>query len=127
ALAELRGRVEATAAAAERHLDLAPCAAALRTAWEALVGYAAAIATPLSPQALAGATSALRAFGHAVVSWLWLDIALAAKAAGDDAFLTGKIAACRFFFEQETPRVRLWLDLAAAGSDTATALDVEGF
>ncbi|WGU39526.1 MULTISPECIES: acyl-CoA dehydrogenase C-terminal domain-containing protein [unclassified Phenylobacterium] len=58
--------------------------------------------------------------------WLWLDMALAAKAQGEDAFTAGKVAACWFFFEQEMPRVALWLDLAA-GSDIAVALDVEGF
>ena len=56
----------------------------------------------------------------------WLDMALAAKALPADAFTAGKVAACRFFFEQEMPRVALWLDLAA-GSDIANALDVEGF
>lgn len=125
-LAELRARIAATAAAAQSHADLAPCAAALLTAWDQIAAYAGSIATPLSQEALAGATSALRAFGHAVVGWLWLDQALAAKAQGDDAFLSGKVAACRFFFEQEMPRVALWLDLAA-GSDIAVTLDVEGF
>lgn len=126
ALAELRARIEATAAAAQTHPDLAENAQALLAAWEQIAAFAVAIAAPLTPHALAGATSALRAFGHAVVGWLWLDMALAAKALPADAFTAGKVAACRFFFEQEMPRVGLWLGLAA-GSDIATTLDVEGF
>lgn len=132
ALAELRTRMEATAAKAQAHPDLAPCAAALRAAFDRLYAFAGTIETPLSPKALSGATSALRAFGHAVVAWLWLDMATAARtpaaeALGDDAFLAGKVAACRFFFEQEVPRIALWLDLAATGSDSVLAIPDEGF
>jgi butyryl-CoA dehydrogenase len=66
--------------------------------------------------ALANAVPYLQAFGHVVLAWIWLDIALVAQrrlaeACADDrdAFLRGKLQAARYFFAFELPRVEPWL------------------
>ena len=126
ALAQLMARVAATSAKA-RIGDLADCADALDRIWDRLETHARAIVSPLSPQDLFSATQVLRAYGHGVVAWLWLDIALTAAEGPQDAFSEGKRAACRFFFTYELPRIGLWLDAAAAGDSAALSLPMEGF
>lgn len=69
---------------------------------------------------LANASVYLEAFGHVVVSWIWLEQALVAQAAlaratGDDAdFYRGKLAAAAYFFRWELPKVYPQFDLLAA-------------
>jgi hypothetical protein len=69
------------------------------------------------------ATTFLRAFGHLVVGWLWLDQAIVAIGAGDgnDAFYAGKQRACRYFFESEMPKVETWLRLVGSCTDVASS------
>jgi butyryl-CoA dehydrogenase len=60
---------------------------------------------------LANASVYLEAMGHVVVAWMWLRQAVAATSAlgsprGEDAdFYRGKLAACRYFFRWELPRI----------------------
>jgi acetyl-CoA dehydrogenase-like protein/acyl-CoA dehydrogenase-like protein len=58
---------------------------------------------------LANASVYLEALGHVVVAWMWLRQALAATRAGasgaDADFYRGKLAACRYFFRWELPRI----------------------
>src|SRR5437764_620732 len=59
---------------------------------------------------LANASVYLEALGHVVVAWMWLRQALAATRALAGApvaadFYRGKLAACRYFFRWELPRV----------------------
>jgi butyryl-CoA dehydrogenase len=60
---------------------------------------------------LANASVYLEAMGHVVVAWMWLRQAVAAtrglkSARGEDAdFYRGKLAACRYFFRWELPRI----------------------
>ena len=78
--------------------------------------------------ALSHATAHLRAFGHVVLGWVWLELAVAAQAAQQaasrpPAFVAGKLACARYFITHELPLVwhwaapllredRLWLELA---------------
>ena len=73
-------------------------------------------------RALALATPFLFAFGHLVVSWLWLDMAEAATRKRS-AVLPGKIAACRYFYEYEAPLIDAWLAPMTNGSDLTASLD----
>ncbi|MBN8792453.1 MAG: acyl-CoA dehydrogenase [Stenotrophomonas nitritireducens] len=114
-VAQLRARVEATVAASAADARLAPLARQLEATWQRLGAVVAELASAPAPQALEQATSFLRAFGHAVVGWLWLD--MARLCAGDTAFHRGKRAAARWFFAHELPRAALWLDLAATRDD----------
>ena len=76
---------------------------------------------------LANATVYLEAFGHVVVAWMWLEQALVAGRSmrGDvdgDAFYQGKLAACRYFFAFELPKVGPMLDLLASLDDTTLTM-----
>ncbi|MGY8526860.1 acyl-CoA dehydrogenase [Paracidovorax citrulli] len=80
---------------------------------------------------LANASVYLEAFGHTVVAWIWLEQAL--RAAGtlqsleagnrDEDFYRGKLAAARYFFQWELPKVGPQLDLLA--SLDRTTLDMQ--
>ena len=79
---------------------------------------------------LANASVYLEAFGHIVVAWMWLEQALVAgrsmngtgEAGSDDDFYQGKLAACRFFFAFELPKVGPMLDLLASLDDTTLTM-----
>ena len=83
-----------------------------------------------SNRTLANATVYLEAFGHIVIAWVWLEQALVAernmrgRAAhdGDDNFYRGKLAACRYFFAYELPKVGPMLDLLASLDDTTLTM-----
>jgi butyryl-CoA dehydrogenase len=77
--------------------------AATKSAW----------ATGVPEEALANATPYLQAFGHVVIAWMWLDVALAAQSA-DTARRQGTQAACRYFFAYELPLVESWLKVVSA-------------
>jgi butyryl-CoA dehydrogenase len=100
---------------------------ALAAALERLVSATAAVGgLPSVDRMLANATPYLEAAGHVVVAWIWLEQVLAL---GDrtDAFAQGKRQAARFFFRWELPRIGPWLDVVAAGDDTALAMRPEWF
>jgi alkylation response protein AidB-like acyl-CoA dehydrogenase len=123
ALKLLAARVRATVAAAGEHELLAPRARQLQMALQALESATRAAWVEATPeQALANATPYLQAFGHVVLAWLWLDVALAcearlareqADAAALDA-LQGRLAAMRYFFAYELPKIDAWLLVVAA-------------
>ena len=81
--------------------------AATKSAW----------ATGVPEEALANATPYLQAFGHVVLAWLWLDVALAATDATDPAdpsLSDGKLAAMRYFYAYELPKIDAWLAVVAS-------------
>ena len=76
----------------------------------------AAWATGNPEEALANATPYLQAFGHMVLAWIWLEVALAAQASrssGAMRLAPGKLAAMRFFFAYELPKLDAWLGVVA--------------
>jgi butyryl-CoA dehydrogenase len=115
AFVSLVSRIRATIERARADPALAEHAGALTAVLSELHSATrAAWATGNPEEALANATPYLQAFGHTVVAWIWLDVALCAHAklarqAGDVALLQGKLAACRYFFRYELPRVAAWL------------------
>ena len=82
-------------------------------------------------ETLANATPYLQAFGHVVMAWIWLDVALCAQrgmaTASDAALRQGKLAACRFFFRHELPRTAAWLTVVETRDDTCRAMADEWF
>jgi butyryl-CoA dehydrogenase len=91
-------------------------------------------ATARNPErALANATLYLDSLGHVVVGWRWLIQSLAAEralpvaGAADRAFYAGKLAACRFFFRYELPRITPVLALLRSLDDTALSIPDTGF
>jgi hypothetical protein len=58
-------------------------------------------------EALANATPYLQAFGHVVLAWIWLDVALAAAALPRRRRCAGPAGArMRYFFAYELPQDR---------------------
>ena len=84
----------------------------------------AAWATGVPEEALANATPYLQAFGHVVLAWTWLDVALAAQRGLDAGrapgaeFHQGKLAAMRYFFAHELPKVGAWLSVVSSRDAT---------
>ena len=59
---------------------------------------------------LSNAVAYLEMFGHTVLAWIWLKQARAAASdlaagRGDPAYLNGKLAACRYFYAWELPKI----------------------
>ncbi len=83
----------------------------------------AAWSTGVPDEALANATPYLQAFGHTVLAWIWLELALAAKAAQaygqwdqgplGSGFLQGKLACADYFFGFELPKIDAWLGVVS--------------
>jgi hypothetical protein len=76
---------------------------------------------------LANAVPYLQAFGHMVLAWVWLDVALTAHAADHSPTRTGRLAAMRFFFLYELPKVGAWLNVVSSRDQTCAALPEEAF
>jgi butyryl-CoA dehydrogenase len=111
--------------------ELAEHANALAAALKAL-GHAtrAAWANADPEEALANATPYLQAFGHTVIAWIWLDVALRAQALlgrGSDDTLRGMLAATHFFFHYELPRVPAWLRVVETRDDTCRTMNEAWF
>jgi butyryl-CoA dehydrogenase len=125
----LAGRVTATVQRARQWPALAAQADALARALQRIGAAAQAAWASGDPQeALANAVPYLQAFGHAVIAWLWLDVACAAQRRLDDGAQSearskrlGQLAACRYFFGYELPKIEAWL--AVVESRDATCRD----
>ncbi|MEK8052109.1 acyl-CoA dehydrogenase [Ideonella sp. DXS22W] len=96
---------------------LAEHGAALAAALQKLgAATKAAWSTGVPEEALANATAYLQAFGHVVLAWVWLDVALSVhqhEAQLPEAFAQGKRQACRYFYAYELPRIDAWLGVVA--------------
>ncbi len=81
------------------------------------------------PNVLDNAGLALSAFGHLVVAWLWLDQALCAHKLEDSrsTLRDSKLAACRYFFECELPKVTLQFRLLRNMNDAASSVPLNLF
>ncbi|MDP3346282.1 MAG: acyl-CoA dehydrogenase [Hydrogenophaga sp.] len=124
----LAGRINATIERAIQQPELAAHANALGAAL-AQVGAAtkAAWATGNPQDALANAVPYMQAFGHTVLAWIWLDVALAAHAAADTPGRTGRLGAMRFFFHYELPKIGAWLQVVSHRDPTCANLPEEAF
>ncbi len=83
-------------------------------------------------QRLANATPYLDAVGHIVVAWLWLKQANVAVrqpsgTSADRSFYEGKLAAARYFYRYELPKVIPSLELVASLDRTALDVPIAGF
>ena len=120
----LATRVNATIERAGHDAALAVQATELAAALQKLgAATKSAWATGVPAEALANATPYLQAFGHVVLAWVWLDVALAARRAGDTAFAQGKLAALRYYFAYELPRIDAWLKVVAEREAVCRTMD----
>ena len=133
ALQALAARVRATIAHCKAVPDAGSQAlsAQLEAQWDRLEAVTAIVhGAADTNRTLANATVYLEAFGHIVIAWMWLEQALVAGRSlrgrtndgSDDAFYQGKLAACRYFFAFELPKVGPMLDLLASLDDTTLTM-----
>jgi len=124
----LAERIGASIARAKGVESQAEYAAALEAALEHLTSATrAAWQGGDAQRSLANATPYLQAFGHTVLAWIWLDLALCAHAMlesgeGDADLLRGKLAASAYFFRYELPRIGAWLGVVQSRDDTCLAM-----
>ncbi|MBO9676682.1 MAG: acyl-CoA dehydrogenase [Acidovorax sp.] len=127
----LAARINATVQQAIQVPQLAAHANALAQAL-AQVGAAtkAAWATGEPGEALANAVPYMQAFGHTVLAWTWLELALAtlhADAPLARAESVGRMGAARFFFHYELPKIGAWLQVVSTRDATCASLPEDAF
>ena len=134
AVAILRDEIQATLNSAIDLADLSNHCAQLSDAL-ALVEETIKVVSgaPDSSLALANATIFLDAMGHVVIAWMWLKQAVAATAGlekghePDTAFYQGKLAAAKFFFRYELPKIQSNLAVVASLDSTCYDLAADQF
>ncbi len=90
----------------------------------------AAWATGNAQEALANAVPYMQGFGHTVLAWIWLDVALAAlqaDATKSIAATAGKLGALRYFYHYELPKISAWLQVVASRDPTCADLPEDAF
>ena len=75
--------------------------------------------------ALANAVPYMQAFGHTVIAWMWLQVALASQGAGDAN--VGRQRACQFFFHYELPKIGAWLGVVNSRDSTCADMPEGAF
>ncbi len=129
ALQALAERVRTTIARCKsvREASSQRLAGQLETQWDRLEQVTAIVhGAGDTNRTLANASVYLEAFGHIVIAWMWLEQALVAGRSmgggSDHDFYQGKLAACRYFFAFELPKVGPMLDLLASLDDTTLTM-----
>ncbi|MDB5744173.1 MAG: acyl-CoA dehydrogenase [Polaromonas sp.] len=130
-LALLAGRIAATSARARAEPALAGHAGALEAALRQVGGATqAAWATGHPAEALANAVPYMQAFGHTVLAWIWLDVALASRASDATESIAahaGRMGAARYFYHYELPKIGAWLNVVSSRDSTCADLPEEAF
>ena len=113
----LLARMAESAERAQALPELADYAEALNYAAQQLeMGTQAAWASGVPEEALCNATLYLQAFGHVVMAWMWLEVAIAAQQhLQGHALQPGKMAALRYFYAYELPKISAWLGPVSRG------------
>lgn len=76
-------------------------------------------------EALANAVPYMQAFGHTVLAWMWLELALASQ--DDGVASKGRLAAARFFFHYELPKIGAWLKVVESRDMTCADVPEDAF
>ena len=124
----LAGRMSDTARRASEVPSLADHAKALLAALQSIgTATEAAWSTGNANDALANAVPYMQAFGHTVLAWIWLDVALVAVGAPASAAREGRLRAERFFFHYELPKIGAWLQVVSSRDPTCAEMPEEAF
>ncbi|MDD2924506.1 acyl-CoA dehydrogenase, partial [Rhodoferax sp.] len=81
-------------------------------------------------QALANAVPYLQAFGHTVLAWVWLDVALVVlhqDATVSIASNQGKLRATAYFYHYELPKIGAWLQVVKTADLTCAQMGEDAF
>jgi len=126
----LAERMQATIGRAVAVPALAGHAVALGQALQSVEAATRAAWADAEPaQALANAVPYLQAFGHTVLAWIWLDVALAShdRTALADVRHLGRLGAARYFYHYELPKITAWLKVVEDRDPTCADLPEEAF
>jgi hypothetical protein len=125
----LSARINGTIAAAFKRPELDEYSRSLGDALQQVQMATAAAWTTRDPAAvLANAVPYMQAFGHMVVAWIWLDVALAMpEGVQRDASNIGRMAALRYFNRYELPKIGAWLAVVASCDPTCAEMPEEAF
>jgi butyryl-CoA dehydrogenase len=127
----LAARMTATMKRAYQVPALAAHADALGAALKQVaVATQKAWATGNATEALANAVPYMQAFGHTVLAWIWLDVALKTLECDADqsnSATQGRIGATRFFFHYELPKIGAWLAVVEARDLTCADFPQDAF
>ena len=127
----LAARITATAARASHLPELASHADALADALQQVSeATRAAWATGQPGEALANAVPYMQAFGHTVLAWIWLDVALAVQASDATQSIAanaGRMGAMRYFYHYELPKTAAWLQVVCNRDRTCADFPEESF
>ena len=131
ALDLLAARIDASVRSAEGWVELALHAGNLASAWAHIRAATRAAWASGSPnEALANAVPYMQAFGHGVLAWIWLDVALAALKADSNAAnsaTVGVLGAARYFYHYELPKIGAWLQGVETRDMTCANFSEEAF
>ncbi len=131
ALALLGARLQATALHAQQVPELSKHADALLQAWQQVTDATGAAWSCANPgQALANAVPYMQAFGHTVLAWIWLDVALAAvrhDATKSIAAYVGCMGSTTYFYNYELPKIGAWLKVVASCDMTCAGMPEDAF
>ena len=107
-------------------ISLQTHAHALHQAWGQVVQATQAAWAGGEPAvALANAVPYMQAFGHTVLAWTWLQVALASQGEGDANL--GRRQACLFFFHYELPKIGAWLEVVRQRDTTCADMPEAAF
>jgi butyryl-CoA dehydrogenase len=123
-------RIAATIKRAGAHAGLQSHAQALAAALQR-IGSAtqAAWQSGNAAEALANAVPYMQAFGHTVIAWIWLDLAIAAEenTSISVAARAGLAGANRYFYHYELPKIGAWLNVVESRDPTCADLPEDAF
>jgi len=127
----LADRINATVGRARQVPELSAHAQALTQALQQVVGATqAAWSTGRPGDALANAVPYMQAFGHTVLAWIWLDVALAALAVDATKSIAaneGRVSATAYFYHYELPKIGAWLKVVESRDQTCAAMSEDAF
>ena len=127
----LQQRISQTVQTASQNSQLSGYALSLQSAWQQVQeATQAAWATDHPAQALANAVPYMQAFGHTVLAWIWLELAITAERLQSSISIAekqGRITAARYFFHYELPKIGAWLQVVTTRDMTCADLPEEAF
>ncbi|MES2975279.1 MAG: acyl-CoA dehydrogenase [Pseudomonadota bacterium] len=127
----LAARINATIERAIQVPELAAHANALGKALQHIgAATKAAWATGNPADALPNAVPYMQAFGHTVLAWIWLDVALSALASDASraaAATQGRLGAAQYFYHYELPKIGAWLKVVESRDMTCAHFSEEAF
>jgi alkylation response protein AidB-like acyl-CoA dehydrogenase len=124
----LAARINETRARAAQRPEFDEYAQALGNAMQQVeVATKAAWSTGDPGEALANAVPYMQAFGHMVLAWIWLDVAQAIPSGATSPAHVGRLAAMRYFYRYELPKIPAWLVVVASRDPTCAQMPEEAF